>query len=338
MRVLLVGLGPLGRAIAADLVALGRDELAGAVDVDPKLVGAPLRELVPGAAPKLVVEKDLARALRPARFDAALVTTVSELERAVPTFRTLLGDGLTVVSTCEELTWPALHRPELARELDLLARERGARLLGTGVNPGFLMDAFPLVASAATRGVRRVLVERVQDASKRRVPFQEKIGACRTLAEFQRLAAAGRLRHVGLAESLHMLAAGLGLALERTEETLEPVVAERELESALGHVPPGAAAGVRQTARGFVADELVLELVFQAALGQADPRDRIVIDGDPPLELVWRGGVHGDAATSAVVLAALPALQALPAGLHTMLSLVPLRGRAWRPRAPSGEE
>ncbi len=327
-RLLFVGLGPLGRLVLTDLFARGDNEVSAVIDVDPALHGRPVAELVPGAHADLRVLPSLDSITDWRGIDAALVTTSSELERCAPTFRALLGHGLAVVSSCEELAWPWLHHRALADDLDRAARDKGARLLGTGVNPGFVMDTLPLVASGACLVVRALQVERIQDAATRRIPFQKKIGAGLDLAAFEREVAAGRLRHVGLGESLHFLAHHLGFPLERWNETLEPVVASEALACALGPIPAGHASGVRQVAEGWVRGTAVLRLVFQAAIGQPEPHDRVQVDGDPPLDLVLRGGVHGDVATSALLLNALPALMEARPGLHTMASVRPARSVA----------
>ena len=137
----------------------------------------------------------------------------------------------------------------------------------------------------------------------------------------------GSLRHVGLGESLHFVAHYLGWRVEKWEETIEPVLAERDLESGLGPVAAGAARGVRQVARGWVDGRVALELVFQAALDEPEPQDRCRIEGEPPVEFVIPGGVHGDVATSALALNVIRPLLAAEPGLHTMASL-PLQGCA----------
>jgi 4-hydroxy-tetrahydrodipicolinate reductase len=323
MRIAQIGLGPLGRRVVADFVARGLGEVAAAVDPAPDLVGKPVGAVVDGAGDAVI--RSCVAELLDERFDAALVTTQSDLELVMPTLRALLDRGLTVVSTCEELAWPWLRHPVLAQELDERAIKSGGRVLGTGINPGFLMDAFAVAASTVCSAVRAVRVTRMQDASTRRVPFQRKIGAALDEAEFAARAADGSLRHVGLGESLHLVAHYLGFKLDRWDEELSPIRAERDLECALGPIPAGRAAGVRQVARGWRGDAVAVELEFQAAIGLADPHDRVEIDGDPPVDLVWRGGVHGDVATSAIVLNSVRGLRALEPGLHTPAS-IPLLG------------
>jgi len=237
-----------------------------------------------------------------------------------------------VVSTCEELLFPWLRHAGAAAELEALCRRTGGRVLGTGVNPGFLMDTLPVVMTAVCRSVRRVECRRIQDAGTRRVPFQRKIGAGADEGEFRRRVREGTLRHVGLGESLHFIAQAMGWTIASWHETIDPVPADRDLVCELGRIPRGHAAGVRQVAEGVSAGRgVVVRLEFQAAIAQPDPHDRVLIDGEPPIDLVIRGGVHGDVATSAIVLNAVPTLLAAPPGLHTMATIPPVRCRGGSP-------
>ncbi len=315
-----IGLGPLGRGVLADAIARGLGPVVAAVD--PAHAGRELVELVPTAPAGLVVAASVEE-LAQVPFGRALVTTQSDLELCMETFRPLLARGVDVVSSCEELLWPWLRHPILAQELHQRCVRGRGRLIGTGVNPGFVMDFLPAVLSGATHRVERAEIARVQDATTRRLPFQKKIGAGLSPAAFEAAAAAGTLRHVGLGESLALVAHALGLEVERWDESLEPVLAERPLECGLGPIPVGHAAGVKQVARGLRGEQLLVRLEFVAAIGQAQPRDEVRLIGDPPLHLILEGGVHGDRATSAVLCNVLVALARIEPGLATMLDLPP---------------
>jgi len=327
LRILHVGLGPLGQKIVSDLYARGLGEVVAAVDSASEFEGRLLSDLVPQTGAAVPIQRNFDALADWSGFDAAIVTTSSDLGRCAPTMRELLGHGMAVVSTCEELCWPWLRHDKLARELDKLAKEHGGRLLGTGVNPGFLMDTFPVAATAISRTVRSVEVHRFQDASTRRIPFQKKIGVGLDEEQFHLQIKAGTLRHVGLGESLHFLAQQFGFQIERWDETIEPIKTERDLESGLGPVKRGKACGVRQQARGWADGRQVVTLEFRAAIGLVDPHDRVIVQGEPPIDLVWKGGVQGDIATSAIVLNSIGPLRAAPAGLHTMAT-IPLVGFA----------
>lgn len=326
LRILHVGLGPLGVKIITDLYERNLGKVVAAVDVAPEFAGKRLIDVVPASNSKIKLAPDF-DGIDFSKIDCAVVTTSSDLAKCATTFRQLLAKGAAIVSTCEELSWPYLRHAKLSKELDTLAKKHGGKLLGTGVNPGFLMDTFPVAATAISKSVTRVEVHRYQDASSRRIPFQKKIGVGATDAEFKARVADGTLRHVGLGESLHFIAKNLGLAVDRWEEDIQPVYAARAMASGLGPVKKGAICGVRQEARGYAGKTIVVELKFQASIGLKDPHDRVIVEGVPAIDLVWKGGVQGDIATSAITLNTILPLRASAPGLHTMAT-IPLVGCA----------
>jgi 2,4-diaminopentanoate dehydrogenase len=322
-RILHVGLGPLGVKTLSEMYDRNLGHVVACVDTATGIAGQPLTKLVPAADPKLRVLPSLGAVENWDQIDAAVVTTASDLVSCEHTFREILAQGKPIVSTCEELVYPWLRHVALAEELHELCLKTGGRLLGTGVNPGFLMDALPAFLTSVCRSVRGIACYRIQDASSRRIPFQKKIGAGLDDEQFSQRVKDGTLRHVGLGESLHFIAHYVGIPVERWEEDIQPVRATRDLVCGMGNIPRGKMAGVRQVARAYYDEREVIRLEFQAAIGQADPHDRIVIQGDPPIDAVIPGGVHGDVATCAIVLNAIPRLLRAPAGLHTMATIPP---------------
>jgi 4-hydroxy-tetrahydrodipicolinate reductase len=322
-RLLYVGVGPLGIKIINELYERSLGHIISVVDSSPSLAGTSLSKLCPAVDPKLKILPSLAAVDNWDDIDAVLVTTSSDLAQCEMTFRELLRRGKTVVSTCEELVYPWLRHVALADDLHELAVKNGGRLLGTGVNPGFLMDALPAFMTSVSKSVKGIACYRIQDASVRRIPFQKKIGAGLDDEQFAKRVADGTLRHVGLGESLHFIAHYVGLPLERWEEDISPVKADRDMVCGLGNIARGKVAGVRQVARGYYDERCVVHLEFQAAIGQKEPHDRVLIEGEPHMDLVIPGGVHGDVATCAIAINAIPRLLKAPPGLHTMATIPP---------------
>jgi 4-hydroxy-tetrahydrodipicolinate reductase len=297
--------------------------VVGAIDVDPQKVGRDLGELLGGAALGVVVSGNAAATLSAARPEVVLHATSSALGKVAPQLVTIAEAGAHVVSTCEELAYPWTAQPQLAAEIDMIARRAGVTLLGTGINPGYAMDALPLTLTAPCAAVRAIRVLRVVDAGKRRGPLQRKVGAGLTAEQFAEGVRAGTIRHVGLAESLHMLATSLGWRLDSGDDMIEPVIAEQPIATEFVAVQPGQVAGVRQVASGTIAGREVLRLELRMYVGAPDPRDTVEIDGDPPVHTTIAGGLHGDIATAAIAVNAIPsAIRAAP-GLASMAE-VPL--------------
>jgi 2,4-diaminopentanoate dehydrogenase len=229
--------------------------------------------------------------------------------------------GLPVVSTCEELSYPWEAAAGLAGRIDRAARNAGVGVLATGVNPGFLMDSLPLALTAGCQAVESIRVMRIQDASTRRVPFQRKIGAGFTLEVFEAMTAEETLRHVGLGQSMAMIAERMGWNTDRMEDVLTPIVAEQRIETEAMPIEPGTAAGAQQIGRAFSRGKERMTLVFRAAIGEPDPGDTVEITGTPNIRSTVEGGVNGDVATCAITLNAIPRLLAAGPGLHTMTDI-----------------
>ena len=321
IKIIQYGVGPVGAEIVKYAFRKQGIKIAGAVDIDPAKVGKDLGEFTIGKKIGVSITDDASHLLARTKPDVVLHSTGSYLKDVKPQLLELVKAGADIISTCEELAYPYLKNPTIAKELDAKARRNKVAVLGTGVNPGFIMDTFVLTSTGVCQDIKKVRSSRIQDASYRRLPFQRKIGAGLTPAEFEAKVAGGTIKHVGFPESIAMIAAGLGWNLERIEEKIEPVLAEKAVGSAYLKVEPGQVAGLNQTAWGTRDGEQLIVLNLQAYLGCPDPRESIVIDGQPPIDLTIKGGVHGDIATAAVVVNCIPRVLSAEPGLTTMKDL-----------------
>lgn len=319
IRVIQFGVGPIGLKTVQYLSDKTGCEIVGAIDADPEKIDRDLGELAGLDKPLGVqVSGDSREVLSKLDADVVVLTTTSSVEQIKPQVVEIVSHAKNVVSSCEELMYPWLTKPGIAAEIDQAAKRHKVSVLSTGVNPGFLMDFLPLVMTGVCRQIRRITVERIQDAQFRRLPFQRKIGAGLSLEEFQDKANQGVLRHVGLVESMHLLASGVGWKLDKTEDILTPVIATQKVTTPEMTIQPGRAVGVQQVGCGYIDTEEVVTLIFRAALGEPNPRDRIVIEGMPDIELTIKDGIHGDVATCAIIVNAIPAVIKAQPGLRTM--------------------
>lgn len=319
------GLGPIGVEVAR--LAATRPHLRSllAVEIDERLVGRPLEAVtrMPAHAEVLV-----GASLPPPPAGTSPVVlhcTGSALEHVLPQLLDCVVAGYHVVSTCEELSHPWRSHPEAASRLHAAAVDHGVAVLGTGVNPGFAMDYLPVTLTGACQAVDRVDVRRTQDAGRRRLPLQRKVGAGLTVPEFETAHAEGRVGVVGLTESVWSIASALGWALREVTQSLEPVIAAHGLASGLGEIPAGHVAGVRQVARGFDDLRERITLTLEIAVGAGELGDEIRISGVPDLAVTVPGGFPGDLATAAVVVNSVAQVAAARPGLRTMLDLPPPR-------------
>ena len=309
------GIGPIGAEIARLLLTKPWIKLVAAVDIDPNKIGRDLGEVI-GLGREVGVPVTAELQGKP---EVVCHSTGSRLREVSAQLKSLLDRGCHVVSTCEELSFPL--DAGVREDLQQAARAKNVTLLGTGVNPGFVMDSLPIVLTAACQRVDRVTVTRVQDARNRRLPFQQKIGAGLTTEQFQKRVEEGRIKHVGFTESIAMIADSLGWTLDRISDTVEAKIAQVTISSEYLAVDPGYVCGIVQEGIGYRKKEPVIRLYMEAYLGAPESYDAIEIDGSPRLSVRIAGGVHGDTATAAIVVNSIPkVLQARP-GLQTMLDM-----------------
>jgi hypothetical protein len=319
VRVIQYGLGPIGSAIARLIAERENLELVGAVDIDPAKIGRDLGGLI-GLDHTLGFEARARLAEVGATADVVVHSTNSYFDLFMDQVLEILAAGFDIVSTSEELSFPWTHNPEQAARVDAAARTAGKTVLGTGVNPGFLMDSLPLFITSIAQRVDHIDVTRVINASRRRGPFQAKIGSGMTPNEFRARMAEGRMGHVGMPESTAMLFDTLGRKLERFENSVEPVVADKAVKTAFFEVPAGRVRGLHQTGRGHTDDGEFVSLTFRAALDEEPEGDTITIAGCPDLTVKLQG-TNGDLATVAMAVNAIRRTKAAAPGLLTMRDL-----------------
>src|SRR5207245_11127750 len=252
IRAIQYGVGPIGASIAKLMREKQAIEIIGAMYVDPAKAGRDLGE-VAGAedAPwGVLISADSKEALEK-NADVVIHSTSASLPKVIDQLLACLEAQSCVVSTCEELSYPFRTHPELAAKLDAAAKEWGVALVGTGVNPGFVMDKLLVTLAAVSQRIDHARALRIVDASKRRLPLQKKIGAGMSVEEFRGQVAAGAIKHHGLPESVAMVSDALGLGVNEITETIEPVVAREPVKTQYLEVAAGQVAGVHQIAHGL---------------------------------------------------------------------------------------
>lgn len=324
LRVVSYGLGVMGAGVIKALQEKQGFTLVGAVDVNPKLKGRDVGEVL-GLPAKLgvAVEDDAPALFKRVEADVVVHATGSDLRVVEPQLLQCVTAGLDVVSTCEELSYPWKRHPEVSKRLDAAGREGGAALVGTGINPGYLMDSLPLMLTAPCLRVDSIRVVRMMNSARRRIPFQTKVGSGLAPAEFRaKIDGKAITGHVGLMESINLIADGLGWTLDRIEETPpEAVIAERETPSGVGPIPAGRVAGLKSMAKGYRGKDVLISLEFTAHAGVPEEYDEVLIKGLPDIHQRVLGGVHGDTGTIAMVINAIPRIAGAAPGLRTLLDL-----------------
>jgi 2,4-diaminopentanoate dehydrogenase len=299
IRVMFYGLGPIGAAVARQIATRKGFSIAGGIDIDPAKLGQDLGDIIGvGRRLKIRVTNDAPGALKREKPDVVVLCTSSALNKVMPQIETVLKAKVPIVSTTEELSYPVGRNRALAKKIDAMARRAKVAVLGTGVNPGFVMDALPIALTGVCERVDSVRIDRIQDARVRRLPFQQKIGSGLTKKQFEQKVADQSVRHVGLAESVSMIADAFGWKLDRITDEIKPKIAVTTVESEFLAVDPGYVCGIEQDGIGWKNGKPLITLHMEAYLGAPESYDAVTIEGLPRIEQKISGGVHGDIATA----------------------------------------
>lgn len=319
IRVLHYGLGPIGAAVVKQVAERPGFRIVGAVDIDPLKAGRDLGE-VAGLSRRLKVKvsTDARKTIKASRPDVVVLCTLSSLKKVTPQIEEILKFKVPIVSTTEELAYPTDGNLKYARAIHAAAKKAKVAVLGTGVNPGFTMDALPIALTGVCERVDAIRVDRIQDARVRRLPFQQKIGAGLTREQFQRKVDEGSVRHVGLAESVSMIADAMGWKLDRITDEIQPKIATGTVSSEFLAVDSGYVCGIVQDGIGYRDGRPAITLHMEAYLGAPESYDAVDIAGSPNIRSKIAGGVHGDVATASITVNSIPKILSVSPGLRTM--------------------
>ena len=319
IRVIHVGLGPIGVAVAKQVAARKGFQIVGAIDIDPQKIGQDVGTVIDlGRRLRVKVGVDIGKTIKASKPDVAVLCTSSSLKGVLPELLEVLKHRVPIVTTTEEAAYPRKANRPIAKRIDAAARRAKVAVLGTGVNPGFMMDALPIALTAVCEQVTRVEVWRVQDARIRRLPFQQKIGAGLTPEEFHRRVESGSVRHVGFTESIQMIGDAIGWKLDKITDDVSSKIADKAVSSEWLSIAAGQVCGIIQDGVGYMKGEPKVTLRLEAYLGAPESYDSVLIEGTPRIYSKIDGGVHGDIATASVTVNSIPAVLSAAPGLRTM--------------------
>jgi len=324
VKVALYGIGEVGSRIARHLLEKEGIEIVGAIDLAKDKIGKDLGEVL-GLSKRLGVQVSDSpdMVFSKVKPDIAVHATGSFLKQVHSQIEACIKHGVNVVSTCEELSYPYVSDSQIAQKLNTLAKQHKVTVLGTGINPGFLMDTLVITLTGLCQKVEKIKATRLMNAATRRIPFQKKIGAGLTMDEFKEKIEKGHITgHVGLAQSISMITAALAWKLDKIIiDEVQPVIATKPVSSEAVKVEKGKVAGLKQIARGIRNGKELITLEFQAYIGAEEEYDAIDIDGVPPIHEKISPCVHGDHGTVAIIVNSIPKVLNAPHGLVTMKDL-----------------
>ena len=317
------GFGSIGKSIAEKIIERENLRLVGLIDINPEFIGKNVEDILSlSGNTKTKIYGDLDSLFKEVKegVDVSVIATSSSLKVVSSSIIDSMRAGMHVLSICEELSFPYEHHPKLSRELDDEAKKLKKTILGTGINPGYLMDLLPAMLTAPCQSVDSISVTRHMNSSFRRFSFQKKIGTGMSQTEFRKNIDGGYITgHVGLTESIRMIDSALNLGLDTIKEIPpEAIIAEKTVTNSFTTIKKGDVLGLKSVGVGMRQGKEIVKLNF-LAYAEADPQyDEIVIEGIPKIHQRIEGGVQGDYSTIAMILNLIPIIGSTGPGLVTM--------------------
>jgi hypothetical protein len=333
IRVAVWGTGMMGQGLLGFLLDRPNDvDLTGVIVTNPAKEGRTVGELL-GRPCDVKMTTDFASVLA-GKPDVVCICTQSFLHEITDQVEPAVKAGVNVVCIAEKLAYPWASDPAWAERFDALAKEHGVSILGTGINPGFILDALIVMWTSINLRVDRIEAQRVNDLSPFGPTVMKTQGVGTTVAEFEAGVADGSIvGHIGFPESIHLIGRALGWKFDRVEETREPIVTTVERSTPHVTVKAGDVAGCKQIGRGYVGDELKIELIhpqqIHPEMEGVNTGDYIRVFGDPMVNMSTAPEIPGGKGTYASTGNYIPLIVDAPAGMLTVVDLpIP---RFWAP-------
>ncbi|MBF8983285.1 dihydrodipicolinate reductase [Lutibacter sp. B2] len=328
VKVVIWGLGAMGSGMAEMLLKKKGVEIVGAVGRGKK-IGTSMydylsvergdrKDVMLGAYEDVITEKSA---------DVVLLCTDSFTKNAFEKIKYCLEKKINVISSAEEMSYPKAMEPELTKEMDRIAKENGVSVLGTGINPGLIMDLLVVLLTGACEEVDHITARRVNSLSPFGPAVMEEQGIGITVDAFNKGVEEGTLAgHVGFNESVNMIADAIGWKLsDEVKQSMEPIVSNVYRKSPYAEVQAGDVAGCAMKGFGYVDNELKIEMdhpqQIEPELEGTNTGDYVIIKGVPDINMAIKPEVPGGIGTIAMCVNMIPQIINSKPGLKTMLDL-----------------
>jgi len=327
IRVLQWGLGAMGSGMARLMLEKPGLQIVAAVDGRKDFVGKDVGKILNiGKQVGVKVTDKPEEVLNKDEVDIVLLATTSWTKEQIPDLTRILKAGINCISIAEEMADPGAQNPQLSREIDDLAKENGVTVLGTGVNPGYVLDLLVVMLTGGNHFVERIEASRVNDLSPYGPTVMKTQGVGTTPEEFRKGVADGSIvGHVGFPESIRMISDALGLGVDRIEESREPIISQVYRETPHVKVEAGMVAGCAHIGIGYNGDREVVKLIhpqqIHPHLENQDTGDYINIYGKPEIHMAIKPEIAGGVATMGIAVNMIPHVVAATPGLKRMIDL-----------------
>lgn len=327
IKIAIWGFGAMGAGMASMLNKKTGVDVVGVCDLHPDRVGKSVAEVLNiNRWSDVIISDDIEAMLDASKADLCLLATDSFTKGAYTKLKMIMEKGINVITTAEEMAYPKAQEPELAKELHEIAKVNGVTVLGTGINPGMIMDLLVVCLTGCMETLEHVEAKRVNSLSPFGVTVMEEQGVGITEAEYHKRVAADEMAgHVGFAESINMIADAVGWKVENFEQQMKPILTSVDRKSPYGFAAAGSLAGINMTGQGYIDGEVKIDMIhpqqIEPEMEGTHTGDYITLQGNPPVSMAITPEVDGGIGTIAMCVNMIPHVINANPGLKTMIDL-----------------
>lgn len=329
LKVAIWGFGAMGSGMAKMILKKQGFEIVGVCDLNPNYLNKSMFTILNMENPynyDVIIKSNIDEVVQTKSCDIVLLATDSYTSKAFPKIIQLLEKQVNVISTAEEMAYPAAGESLLAKKMDEVAKANNVTVLGTGINPGMMMDLLVVAMTGVMEELNHIEVSRINSLSPFGKTVMEEQGVGLSLHEFNEKMNQGKMAgHVGFLESVHMIAKGIGQEIQSFEQGMEPIVTDIDRKSPYGFAAKGNVAGVGMSAKAKTNKNINIIMnhpqQIEPELAGVNTGDYITIKGTPEVNLSITPEIDGGIGTIAICVNMIPHVINAKSGLKTMLDL-----------------
>jgi hypothetical protein len=327
IKVLIWGFGAMGRGMAEMLLTKKGVDIVGVCDLNPSLIGKNVFELLNSSKKENVkITNDIDLLLKNEKADICLIATDSFVKSTYDKIIKVLNHGINVISTAEEMAFPMANEPVLSKQMNDIAKKNRATVLGTGINPGFVMDLLVIALSGTMKDVDFIEAKRVNSLSPFGPAVMHEQGVGISMEEYTKRSNDGSLAgHVGFKESVSMIASAMGVKLDNFKQQMKPIVTNVDRKSPYGEAKKNTLAGINMTGQGYVNDSVFINMIhpqqIEPEMEGTHTGDYINLKGTPNISMSITPEIDGGIGTIAMCVNMIPHVINARPGLKTMIDL-----------------
>jgi 4-hydroxy-tetrahydrodipicolinate reductase len=328
VKVIIWGFGAMGRGMAEMLLAKKGVEIKAICDIAPAYQGVDFRDIlkIKTDHPKVIIQSNIDQILGTTKADVVLLCTDSFVSGAFEKIKKVVISGMNCISTAEEMSYPQASSPVLAKQIDQLAKAYGVTVLGTGINPGFIMDLLVVALSGVMTDISYIEAKRVNSLSPFGPVVMHEQGVGITHEEYHKRVGDKELAgHVGFKESVNMIADAIGIKLDGFKQQMEPIITQVDRVSKYGEAKKGTLAGINMTGQGLHNGNVFINMIhpqqIEPEMGGIKTGDYIKLVGTPNINMAITPEIDGGIGTIAMCVNMIPHVINARPGLKTMIDL-----------------